>query len=96
MITVTVSACTGIEKTAADADVSLFPNPNVGEFSLNITKSINKGELLIKNNLGQLVYSQAVQKGENKIKTQGLASGVYYYSVTENLKTIAQGKFSVE
>ncbi len=97
MITVSVNACTGIDKgSESKSEVNVFPNPNNGEFTLNILKTLTKGEILIVNNVGQVVHTQAVQKGENKIKTKGLPTGVYYYSVTDNSKSISKGKISIE
>jgi hypothetical protein len=96
MVTVSVSTCTGIEKITDAKEIVLFPNPNNGEFALNVNKSVSNAEIVIKNALGQVVLLQTIQKGENKIKTKGLANGVYYYTILENDNPIKNGKLTME
>ena len=95
-ITQIVSTCTGIENLNITNGLVIYPNPNNGDFTLKIETEVIKAELRIENTLGQLVFSQTVSQGENKIKTKGLAVGIYYYSVTDNKKIIGKGKLKIE
>jgi hypothetical protein len=78
------------------ASISLYPNPNTGEFTLSVDQGLDKGEVLIENMLGQVVFRQSISQGENKILANNLAQGVYNYSVKENKTTIGKGKLVVE
>jgi len=77
-------------------EISIYPNPNNGEFTLNLEKEISKGELMIETSLGQLVHKQTVLQGKNTIKTKVLPNAVYYYSVYENKQLISKGKLTIE
>lgn len=94
-ITQSVTDCTGIEALNKNSEISIYPNPNTGEFSLIIAKEIKNGELVIESSLGQLVYKQSVQQGKNSIKTKVLP-GIYYYKVTSDKEVITKGKLKIE
>lgn len=92
-----VATCTGINNIGlTEKGIIIYPNPNNGEFILKTEHNFKKAELLIENALGQLVYSQPVLLGENKIKTKGLFAGIYYYTLTENKQQVAKGKLKIE
>jgi len=92
-----VSLCTGVgEANFLNPGINLYPNPNNGEFVLKIGTQMNNMELLIENNLGQIVHTQTVSQGENKIRTKNLAQGIYHYLVLENKQVIGQGKMKIE
>ncbi len=97
VITQTVEDCTGISTVKTNSDpILVFPNPNNGEFTLKIGRELTKGEFLVETASGQTVHKQSVLKGENIIKTHGLVSGIYYYRVSDNKKTISSGKLRIE
>ena len=63
-----VSYCTGLISLNATNGFDLYPNPNNGDFNLKMDAEILNGELQIENTLGQIIFSQAIIKGENNIK----------------------------
>jgi len=85
-ISVTVSACTGIENLyEKDSGFYIFPNPTHGNLFID-TRDNNK--LQISNVLGQIIREIDLQKGENAIDLNELANGVYYVTLLEGeLKT---------
>lgn len=87
---------TGISEFSKGINYTLFPNPSSGNFNLEITKDIQDGELIICNSLGQKVHSQKIYKGENKITTSDLSSGLYNYILTEEKAQKASGKIVIE
>jgi len=91
-ITQVVASCTGINSLSYEKSVSLFPNPNNGEFSLNIEFSINNGEIELRNVLGQIVFSEE-EKILNahflkKIDARGFSPGLYILSVKTDHVTV--------
>jgi hypothetical protein len=92
-----VNACTGIHtQNKSSEHISVYPNPNKGEFVIDIQVKFDKAILAIKSSLGQLVHKQAVQQGANTIKTEGLTHGIYYYTLSEKEKIIYKGKLQIE
>ncbi len=87
---------TGINSISNYANYKLYPNPNSGNFYIEINKEINNGELELKNILGQTIHRQSVKKGNNPIKTENLAKGIYNYSVLSNKEIISVGKIVIE
>lgn len=77
---VNVSTCTGIkeEKNIANQFI-LSPNPNKGSFTLKSIRTEN-AKFEIYNSLGQIVFSKAIEKAEEKIETK-LSSGVYFVRI---------------
>ena len=91
-----VSACTGLGVINQTNGFRLYPNPNIGEFNLLLNNEILNSELQIENALGQIIFSQAINKGENNIKTKNLAKGIYYYNVLSNKIVLGRGKILIE
>ena len=62
--------------------VSVHPNPSPGLFTLDFaTEEATTGELLIRNSLGALVGSAAVQAGPNTIDLRGKPPGLYFLTI---------------
>ena len=67
----------GIDEGSVNA-LSVYPNPNNGQFSLNLPEE--DCEIVIFNSLGQQVYSQQA-KGMTALNLEGLNDGVYFVTV---------------
>jgi hypothetical protein len=87
---------TGIENINKDLTAKLYPNPNNGFFTLQFDNTIENGELILFNSLGQQVHEQRITQGENKIITNGLARGLYHYTILEREEKISNGKIAIE
>ncbi len=73
VVTVSVSACTGIESIAGtSAESSVYPNP----FNTELNISGFSGKVEVYNAVGQLVISEAVNS-KNNINTMELSKGAY-------------------
>lgn len=85
--TVTLSICDGIEETGASPEITVYPNPNNGEFSISISNSVS-AELGISiiNLLGREVFSSTYKNNGTDFNRQmdltDLADGIYYIRVT--------------
>lgn len=93
--TLTVSTCTGIDEQSQESSVNIFPNPNNGNFILQIDEGIKGGELIIFNSLGQEVYKQTISEIRNEIKLEHIAVGLYYFKLKEKDGKNHQSKFIV-
>jgi len=78
------------------ANYKVYPNPNTGNFNIDVSKEINNGEILLRNVLGQTVHRQNIKQGNNQVKTENLAKGIYNYSVMQNKVVVSVGKVVVE
>ncbi len=89
------------------ANVSLYPNPNKGEFTLevknneNATASIQKEnvKLEVYNTVGEMVHTENLQSNQQQstINLGSEPAGVYIYKVmSDNSGMLANGKFVIE
>ncbi len=81
-ITLDVNECTGINETASAAGVKVYPNPNNGEFVVEL----NNGNASIEvfDATGRLVFAQKSADSKVKVNISKLSNGVYYVKVKSN------------
>ncbi len=88
------SAPTGIPSLDANEVVTIYPNP----FSTSTTIIINdasemkKAELRVYNVLGEVVLITTITKQATTLGTSDLTSGIYFYKIISNNKTIQSGR----
>lgn len=88
---------TGINFQSKNTNQTLiYPNPNKGDFTIQIDNIIKNGLLIIINVLGQKVYEQKIIHGANEIKTEGLPLGLYNYTLFLDGQTSGKGKLAIE
>jgi hypothetical protein len=81
-VTVQGYFCTGInEVNAADALLSVYPNPNAGTFSIKSDVAL---DLTIVNALGQTVKTVSIPESSKKVTIDGLSSGFYFITGVSN------------
>ena len=73
--TITVSLCTGINEIENKKEISIYPNPNNGEFALLVPE---QGIYSIINSIGQTIQIIDVKSDSQTISVKGLADGIYY------------------
>ena len=82
-ITLTVSACTGIENIASSETISIYPNPNNGVFT--ISSSIESLNITVINTLGQTVKTETIKNSnQTTIDMSMMSKGVYYLKAKTN------------
>jgi hypothetical protein len=82
-ITQNVSACTSITTLLNDDAIKLYPNPNNGLFTIELT-SLSK--VTVTNALGQIVISETFEAGNHNLDIINQSNGVYFVKVIENNK----------
>jgi hypothetical protein len=87
-LSVTVRTCTGINEVAGDdTQLSVFPNPNNGEFELKMNRTGNgNAALKVYDLVGTLVYeTEIVNDGlSKKINVAALSNGIYLVHVNSD------------
>jgi hypothetical protein len=62
-------------------DVSLYPNPNNGKFTIDLK---TKSDVVITNTLGEIVFNQSLEIGKQNLSIQSKADGIYFVKVTDD------------
>lgn len=97
LFTQTVTSCTDInENLISPQSAAILPNPNNGNFVFHIDKEIERGELIIYNSLGQIIYSQSIYENRNEISLNGIEVGMYYFKLKLEDTQNYNGKFVIE
>ena len=69
--------------------VSIYPNPNNGEFTIELV-SLNNTYITITNVLGQIIKSQKAEL-INQINLSLFDKGIYFINVMENNQSVYRG-----
>lgn len=81
------------EVKAEQADVSMYPNPGNGIYTIKSNKSLAGCTLKIYSTTGQKVYNAPLIAGQNHIDLDGAAKGVYFYNIINTAGAfVASGK----
>ena len=84
-ITVEVGACLGIEEPTIANKISIIPNPNNGEFTLEINHAASgKTAISVINTQGEIVYNKSIVVNQSMHKENlnlNLSSGIYFIRV---------------
>ncbi|MES2566150.1 MAG: M43 family zinc metalloprotease [Bacteroidota bacterium] len=82
-IVLTVSSCTGLNNLLSTNDITLFPNPSKGMFTITNTSSTDKFEVIITNTLGQMVIQESAENvNQMSLDLSKHSKGIYYAKVT--------------
>ena len=93
--TITVDECVGIMEMDGNVAIEVFPNPNNGQFAVNLSAvTFDNASLSVVNQLGQVVYNKKEININGSYKTSiDLSSnpqGVYFIVVSGNNKTFTK------
>ncbi|MCB0650690.1 MAG: SBBP repeat-containing protein [Saprospiraceae bacterium] len=61
--------------------VKLYPNPNSGQFNIEISEEVENARFEVVNNLGKKVYKGFLNKTASTINLPGLSSGIYHITI---------------
>ena len=89
-----VTECTNIQTIASKANIKVYPNPNNGEFTVELT-NINNTYITITNVLGQIIKTQKA-KLMNQIDLNLFDKGIYFINVMENNQSVYRGSIIKE
>jgi len=78
-----------------EIEYSVYPNPADDVFFVNVTTNSNDVEMSLYNILGESVSTQKLTDGKNQVDVSDLTSGVYFYAIRKNGKTVETKKLIV-
>ena len=83
-----VDIVTGIIEAGIAGDISLYPNPNNGEFRLNL-ENVDNGtyNVAVRNMLGQNVYQEVINvtgSYESNVSLNNMKNGMYFMEITNS------------
>jgi len=77
--------------------VNLYPNPNNGEFTIQLPVVSHQLSVQVYNTLGEMVYQTKITQGASHISLPNPVPGVYLYRITSTEGTIKESRrFIVE
>jgi hypothetical protein len=81
-ISAAVSACNGVEEFGAAAKITVYPNPNNGQFFI---RSETAATLYLSNAIGQVLQTLELSADNSfKAEVSGLAKGIYFVKDSES------------
>ena len=93
-ITVMVGACLGIESPRATNKLTIIPNPNNGEFTLEINQAASgKTGISVINTQGEVVFKKSIFVSQSMHKENlhlNLSSGIYFIRIESTQGTSIQ------
>lgn len=75
-----VDACLGLSTVDSNGLIQIYPNPFRNEFSVQTNQD---SEITILNALGQVILTQHITSGENKVDLIKYAGGIYFVQVKQ-------------
>lgn len=93
-ISFTIECTLSEEVNQLNANISLFPNPNFGNFTLNSSEAL-EGELKILDMQGKLVYIKTLNGAKSWLIEPSLPSGVYVLNITNNKNQTYTSKLQI-
>jgi hypothetical protein len=93
-LTYNINCMLGLEILGANGTISIYPNPSNRNFTINSGITIS-GTVELFDEMGRLVYAQAVSQMKNKqFEVKNLAPGIYNITIT-NGSDVYSGKLKV-
>ncbi|MGB0806187.1 MAG: T9SS type A sorting domain-containing protein [Salibacteraceae bacterium] len=95
-----VNIVTGIIEAGIQGDITLFPNPNNGEFSLNL-ENVENGtyNVNVKNIIGQNVYQDVINvtgSYNSNVRISNMQNGIYFMEISNNAGETSVIRFVVK
>ena len=93
-----VENCAGIGESGIthQEELSIYPNPNHGEFNIQVSSISGNSKGEIYNTLGELVYSCDLKDTLTSVNLIELPTGIYFVRIIENGKEVSQKRLVKE
>jgi len=96
VLTQSVANCSGLVQNSLNLGMSVYPNPNSGEFNISLNSISETTSFEMYNLIGELVLTQKANPISTKINISQLPEGIYIVKVKENSTVIATSKIIKE
>lgn len=81
---ISVSICTDINsKSISMKGLAVYPNPNLGEFTVELANGLNKN-IVLTDLTGRVILTESTDKDKLHVNIRHLANGVYFVKVQSN------------
>lgn len=87
---------TGVKEKGKEILIDLYPNPNKGEFQINLGQIEENMNLEIYNSIGQQVYERKLNSYYNVINIKEQVKGIYFVKFTKGSVVLKQEKLIIE
>jgi len=84
-----------VDETDSNKNLSIYPNPNHGVFSIEMLQEGQKRELKIYNILGELTDRIAIHTHLQSIDLSHHQAGTYFYSIQSESSVLSSGTFII-
>jgi hypothetical protein len=86
-----------INLTDKNYNLSIYPNPTTGNFTIKADGNVNELAVDIYNSIGQYVLHQQAEPGEKEIQISNLGKGIYYVAIySDGVKVSTQKLLVIE
>jgi len=83
-VTIIVSTCTGLDKQGSALNgLSVYPNPNSGEFTVELENGLNK-TIDLTDITGRVILTESTVNDKLNVNINTLSNGVYFVKVKSN------------
>jgi hypothetical protein len=96
--TFTIQGATNVNDYNNSSSIKLYPNPSDGKISIQISDDMtfdNNLELTIVNALGQSIKKTSITSHHSELELD-LASGLYFFKISNTNKAFKSGKLQIE
>lgn len=91
-----VGISNSINELSIETKINISPNPNNGEFNLQLNTINENTNIEIYNTIGQLILKQPIEKLSNNVNLNNAVNGIYFIQIKENNKLIGITKIVKE
>ncbi len=91
-VTVNVDQCTEISEEDNDSEISIFPNPNNGKFTITLNSVSPTTELILYSLVGLQIWQSHLVSTTTEVVLNELGSGMYFLKVVDDKKTLLSRK----
>src|SRR6185312_14564285 len=88
---IVLSGSAGINQLSNNYQVTIYPNPNNGNFTIKVADALKQVSADVYNSIGELVLHNNINTGEKEIQLTGLSEGIYFVNIfAEGIKFSTQ------
>ncbi len=90
--TILINSTSAVNELNKDSQISVYPNPTSGSFSVFTSEMISDGTIEVYNIIGALVLNAKMEGRQSIIDLKDLANGIYFVKMTGDGKIIGTKK----
>lgn len=92
-ITIQGNSASAVQQVNTQNTNDIYPNPNNGEFNVNVASLSEKAFVTIYNTLGQLIIKEKISGPNHLVNMKSSVAGTYHLIVFDNNQPVYKTKF---